>query len=338
VSAAPLLEVDGLDVVYHAPPLALHALRDVHLSVAAGQIVGVIGESGCGKSTLGSALIGLLPGNAEVRAGRVVLEGDDLLRLDEEGLRRRRGRRVALIPQDPLQSLNPTLTIGRQMADAVLAHEPRGRRRARDLRGRLAATLGLVGISDPDDRLGRYPHELSGGMRQRVLIATALLLEPALLVADEPTSALDVTTQAQIVELLRALRDERGTAIVFVTHNVGVVAEACDRVLVMYAGRVVESAGAASFFADPRHPYAQALLQAVPSHERRSERLVTIPGRVPHLAHLPAGCAYADRCPLAGAVCRTVDPAPVADGGSLVRCHARDPGSGWRAADAGRAA
>ena len=323
--------MEGLDVVYHAPPLELHALRDVTVTVRPGEIVGVIGESGCGKSTLANAALGLLPGNAEVRNGRVMLEGTDLVDLDDEGLRRIRGRRVALIPQDPLQSLNPTLTVGRQMADAVLAHAERRGRDRRELEQRMTTMLERVGIPDAAERLGRYPHEFSGGMRQRILIATALLLGPPMLVADEPTSALDVTLEAQIVELLRGLREERDTAIMFVTHNVGVVAQLVDRVVVMYAGRVVESADVTAFFANARHPYAQALLGAVPSHEHRHRRLTTIPGRVPSLAHLQAGCAFADRCPLVAPICRTVDPAPVTDGASLVRCHARDPKSAWQA-------
>ena len=321
--------MNGLGIVYHTPPLELRALRDVTLSVAPGEIVGVIGESGCGKSTLANAALGLLPANAEVRTGCVLLEGTDLMELDDEALRQVRGRRVALIPQDPLQSLNPTLTVGRQMADAVLAHADRRGRDKRELQRRMAAMLTRVGIPDATDRLGRYPHEFSGGMRQRILIATALLLGPPMLVADEPTSALDVTLESQIVELLRELREERGTAIMFVTHNVGVVAQLVDRVVVMYAGRVVESADVNAFFTNARHPYAHALLGAVPTHDRRARRLTTIPGRVPSLAHLPAGCAFADRCPLAAPVCHRVDPTPVTDGASTVRCHARDPKSGW---------
>jgi oligopeptide/dipeptide ABC transporter ATP-binding protein len=326
-----VLEIDGLDVVYHAPPLEFHALRDVGVVVKPGEIVAVIGESGCGKSTLASAALGLLPGNAEIRSGRVMLEGTDIVDLDEEGLRRMRGRRVALIPQDPLQSLNPTLTVGRQMADAVLAHADRRGRDKRGLQRQMVTMLQRVGIPDAADRLGKYPHQFSGGMRQRILIATALMLGPAMLVADEPTSALDVTLEAQILQLLRRLRDERGTSILFVTHNVGVVAQLVDRVVVMYAGRVVESAEVNAFFAGARHPYAQALLGAVPTHEHRNRRLTTIPGRVPSLAQLPVGCAFADRCQLVAPVCRAVDPAPVTDGDSRVRCHARDPRSGWRA-------
>jgi oligopeptide/dipeptide ABC transporter ATP-binding protein len=276
-------------------------------------------------------VLGLLPGNAEIRSGRIMLEGTDIVRLGGEELRQMRGRRVALIPQDPLQSLNPTLTVGRQMADAMLAHAGRRGRDRRALRHQMVAMLQRVGIPDAADRVGRYPHQFSGGMRQRILIATALLLGPAVLVADEPTSALDVTLEAQILELLRGLRDERGTSILFVTHNVGVVAQLVDRVIVMYAGRVVESADVKTFFAGARHPYAQALLGAVPTHEQRNRRLTTIPGRVPNLAQLPAGCAFADRCPLAAPVCRTVDPLPVADGASRVRCHARDAHSGWQA-------
>jgi peptide/nickel transport system ATP-binding protein len=330
VNSAPVLEASGVDVVYHAQSLELHALRDVSLTVGAGEIVGVIGESGCGKSTLATLTLGLLPANGEVRAGSVMLDGTDLLGLDEEQLRRLRGSQVALIPQDPLQSLNPTLTIGRQMADAVLAHADRSARDRGGLRRRMAGMLERVGIPDAADRLDTYPHEFSGGMRQRILIATALLLEPPLLIADEPTSALDVTLEAQIVQLLRELRDERGTAIMFVTHNVGVVAQLVDRVVVMYAGRVVEAADVQAFFADARHPYSQALLGAVPSYRRRARRLTTIPGRVPSPAQLPTGCAFADRCPLVAPICRTVDPAPVSDGRSVVRCHARDPDSGWQ--------
>jgi len=332
MSTASVLEVSGVDVVYHAQSLELHALRDVTVTVAPGEIVGVIGESGCGKSTLANLTLGLLPPNGEIRAGSVVLDGTDLVGLDKEALRRLRGRRVALIPQDPLQSLNPTLTIGRQMADAVLAHADRRGRNGGELRRRMAEMLERVGIPDAAHQLSRYPHEFSGGMRQRILIATALLLGPPLLVADEPTSALDVTLEAQIVELLRELREERGTAIMFVTHNVGVVAQLVDRVVVMYAGRVVESADVRAFFADPRHPYSRALLDAVPSHRRRERRLATIPGRVPSLAQLPVGCAFADRCPLAASVCHAVDPPPVVDGRSVVRCHARDPRSGWQQA------
>ena len=334
MTGGAVLEVGDVDVVYHARSRELHALREVSVTVGAGEIVGVIGESGCGKSTLASLTLGLLPANGEIRSGAVLLDGTDLVGLDEEELRRLRGRRVALIPQDPLQSLNPTLTIGRQMADAVLAHADRRGRDGRELKRRMAEMLGRVGIPDAADRLARYPHEFSGGMRQRIMIATALLLGPPLLVADEPTSALDVTLEAQIVELLRELRAERGTAIMFVTHNVGVVAQLVDRVVVMYAGRVVETADVQSFFVDPRHPYSQALLGAVPSHRHRRQRLTTIPGRVPSLASLPVGCAFADRCPLAAPVCRALDPAPVTDGGSVVRCHARDPNSGWQAVGA----
>ena len=334
MSGAHVLDVEDLDVVYHASSGELAALREVGLVVGPGEIVGVIGESGCGKSTLATTVMGLLPDNAEVRAGRMTLDGVDLMRASAEARRALRGRRVALIPQDPLQSLNPTLTVGRQMSDAVLAHAPRqvrgGRGRRRDLRERMVAMLGRVGIPDPEDRLRRYPHELSGGMRQRVLIATALLLGPALLVADEPTSALDVTLESQIVELLRSLRDEHGTSLIFVTHNIGVIAQLCDRVLVMYAGRVVEAADVRTFFASPQHPYARALLGAVPSHAHRDARLATIPGRVPSLAQLPIGCAYADRCELAAPVCRRADPGPVISDGSCVRCHARDPRSGWQ--------
>ena len=252
-------------MVYHAPPLELHALRDVTVTVRPGEIVGVIGESGCGKSTLANAALGLLPGNAEVRNGRVMLEGTDLVDLDDEGLRRIRGRRVALIPQDPLQSLNPTLTVGRQMADAVLAHAERRGRDRRELEQRMTTMLERVGIPDAAERLGRYPHEFSGGMRQRILIATALLLGPPMLVADEPTSALDVTVQRVILDHLESLTRELGTTLLFITHDLGLAAERAEQLVVMYKGRVVESGPSAQILQNPQHPYTQRLVAAAPS-------------------------------------------------------------------------
>ncbi len=322
----PVLEVDGLSVAYYTRRRPLEALHDVSIAVRPGEIVGIVGESGCGKSTLALALMGLLPPNGEIRSGRIVYEGRDLLALREEERRRLRGSGIAMIFQDPLTSLNPTFTIGTQLIDVQRAHR-RGERR--ELRRRAVGILEQVGIPDAASRLNDFPHQFSGGMRQRIMIAMALLLEPALMIADEATSALDVTLEAQILALLRRLRDERGTAILFVSHDLGVVAQVCDHVVVMYAGRTVEEGDVFSLYARPLHPYTQALLAAVPSRARRGQRLETIPGRVPSLSRLPQGCKYVDRCPYAQPVNREREPRYVEYDGRRVRCNIYDRSSGY---------
>jgi peptide/nickel transport system ATP-binding protein len=325
----PLLEVEGLGISYHVRGGSLQALTDVSFAVEPGEIVGVVGESGCGKSTLSSALMQLLPPNGDISSGSVSLRGRDLSSLTGDEMRDLRGRELAMIFQDPLTSLNPVFTIGRQMVDVQRAHR-RDASRA-ELRKRAVELLGDVGIPDAADRLGDYPHQFSGGMRQRIMIAMALLLEPALLIADEPTSALDVTLEAQIVELLRRLRESHGTAILFVSHDLGVVSHLCDRVMVMYAGRAVEQGTAEQIFGRPRHPYTQALLAAVPSARSRGARLATIPGRVPSLSALPSGCAFHPRCPLAQDACRSEIPRDLTlEDGARVRCHIYDPESSYR--------
>jgi peptide/nickel transport system ATP-binding protein len=327
VSAAPLLEVEGLEVAYHRREGTVTALHDVSFSVRPGEIVGVVGESGCGKSTLSSALLRLLPPNGEITGGRITFKGQDVTHVGAEEMRRLRGAELAMIFQDPLTSLNPVFDVGTQMVDAQRAHRRRGRRDDRELRRRAVEALERVGIPDAQERIEHYPHQFSGGMRQRVMIATALSLEPELLVADESTSALDVTLEAQILELLIRLRDQGDRGIVFVSHDLGVVAQVCDRVLVMYAGRVVEEADVVSLFDRPRHPYTRALLAAVPSYKRRGERLVTIPGRVPALSDLPPGCKFANRCPVVREACLPREPRLVAreaDPGA-VRCVLYDP-------------
>jgi oligopeptide/dipeptide ABC transporter ATP-binding protein len=328
----PLLRVEELEVCYHIRDGSLLALSDVSFEVQPGEIVGVVGESGCGKSTLSSALLRLLPPNGEITSGRILLNGRDLLGLSAEEMRQLRGSEVVMIFQDPLTSLNPTFTIGTQMLDVQRAHMPRGRTNADALRRRAMEMLEQVGIPDVSDRIGDYPHQFSGGMRQRIMIATALMLEPALLIADEPTSALDVTLEAQILELLRRLRTTFGTAILFVSHDLGVIAQICDRVVVMYAGRVVEQADAVSIFEHPRHPYTQALLAAIPSHRRRGDPLATIPGRVPSLSALPPGCKFVERCPHARTVCQEHEPELKRSDGGEVRCFIYDPSSGYETA------
>jgi peptide/nickel transport system ATP-binding protein len=324
----PLLQVEGVSVVYHMREGPLPALRDVGFSVAPGEILGIVGESGCGKSTLSSALLRLLPPNGEITGGQIRLRGRNLVTLSEEQMRALRGRELAMIFQDPLTSLNPAFTVGTQLVDVQAAHRSkRGERRA--IRRRAVEMLEQVGIPDARERIDDYPHQFSGGMRQRIMIAMALMLEPALLIADEPTSALDVTLEAQILELLRQLRREHETTILFISHDLGVIAQLCDRVVVMYAGQTVEEGDVESIYARPLHPYTQALLAAVPSRMHRGDRLATIPGRVPSLSALPPGCAFADRCPHAQEVCRRDGLRYLSVEGRRVRCVMHDPMSGF---------
>jgi peptide/nickel transport system ATP-binding protein len=327
-----LLDVQGLQVTYHTQMGALKALYDVNFHVQPGEIVGIVGESGCGKSTIASALLRLLPPNGEITAGRILFQGQDLLKLGAEQLRQRRGRDLAMIFQDPMTSLNPVFDIGTQMVDVQRAHQ-RGRTQGRGaLRRRAIEMLHRVGIPDATERIDHYPHQFSGGMRQRIMIAMALMSEPALLIADEPTSALDVTLEAQILELVKELRHAYETAVLFISHDLGVVAQLCDRVLVMYAGSVVEQGAARSVFERPQHPYTQRLLDAVPSRKQHGERLATIPGRVPSLAALPPGCKFAGRCSYVQAACIEHEPRYLALNGCHVRCHIYDPESRYRAA------
>jgi peptide/nickel transport system ATP-binding protein len=330
----PLLGVRNLSVAYHLDGnTTVQALHDVSFDVQPGEIVGIVGESGCGKSTLSSSLLRLLPANGEITSGSAMLKGIDILTMSKRDLRLLRGKEIAMIFQDPLTSLNPTFTIGDQMVEAQRAHRRRGEMNTSALRKRAIEMLGQVGIPDPKERIDDYPHEFSGGMRQRIMIAIALLLEPALLIADEPTSSLDVTLEVQILELLKQLRARLGTALLFISHDLGVIAQICDRVAVMYAGRMVEEADVTSIFDNPKHPYTRALLAAVPSRHRRDRRLASIPGRVPSLSALPPGCKFADRCPHCQPVCTQGEPRVVdaVDGlrQHLVRCLIHDPASGY---------
>lgn len=316
-----IISVENLSISYRVPGGNLRALRDVSLSVARGEVLGIMGESGCGKSTLAAAMINLLPTGARISAGAVRLAGTDMLRLSPEDQRRLRGRSVAMVFQDPMTAFNPVLTIGRQLADFAGAHDP-----ARAAPAALAAILGRVGIPDPQRCLDRYPHELSGGMRQRVAIAAALLMQPDVLIADEPTTALDVTMEAQIIHLLRDLRSSFDGAIVIVTHHLGVIAELCDRVAVMYAGQVVEEGPVDSLFHDPRHPYTRALLACDPAVvDPASGRLPAIGGRIPDLTALPEGCAFAPRCGMAQPACASPVPRHHPGPGRSVLCHGAGP-------------
>ncbi|TWA74944.1 peptide/nickel transport system ATP-binding protein [Azospirillum brasilense] len=319
----PVLAVDGLSIGFQTRRGLLPAVRELSFSVRSGEMLAIVGESGCGKSLTALALLGLIPPPGRVTGGTVRLEGRDLLALDEAALRRVRGARIAMIFQEPMTALNPVLTVGEQIMEAILEHEPVSRKAARK---RTLALLERVRIPDPERRFAEYPHRLSGGMRQRVMIAMALAGAPAVLVADEPTTALDVTIQAQILSLIDELRREQGTAVVFITHDLGVVSRYVDRVLVMYAGRKVEERDTRDLFADPLHPYTRGLIAAQPRAGAGAagavrERLAEIPGTVPALAAMPAGCAFAPRCPLADERCVQAVPPPRRAGSGLVACH-----------------
>jgi len=298
-----LLEIEGLEVSIPVPAGVLHAVRGIDLAVDRGQTLCIVGESGCGKSLTSLALMGLLPRHARVGARRMAFDGAELLAMGARERAVLRGDRMAMIFQEPMTSLNPTMTIGAQLVEGYRLHRGATRAAARD---RAVHLLERVGISAAASRLGQYLHQLSGGLRQRVMIAMALMCEPTLLIADEPTTALDVTIQAQILHLLKDIQAETGLGMIFITHDLGVVARIADRVAVMYAGEVVEAGSAARVFGDPVHPYTRGLLECIPwpGHTARQHALGAIPGVVPNLVgHMP-GCAFADRCAQADLGCR----------------------------------
>jgi peptide/nickel transport system ATP-binding protein len=307
---APLLAIENLSVSFHGDDGRItRAVDSVSLSVASGATLGLVGESGCGKSVTSLAVMGLLPEHSAEVSGRVTFDGIDLLNLPDRELRDLRGNRLAMIFQEPMTSLNPSYTIGEQIAEALVRHRGFSQREARD---RAIALLDRVHIPSPAERFDEYPHKLSGGMRQRAMIAIALACGPQLLIADEPTTALDVTIQAQILDLLRDLKAATGAAIILITHDLGVVAEVCDEVAVMYAGQIVERAPVDVLFEQPGHPYTVGLLGSIPRLDRRVDRLAAIDGMVPNMAALPNGCRFAPRCPLAIEDCRLAAPPIVA--------------------------
>ncbi len=308
-----LLSVEDLQVDLAVPAGTLHAVRGISFDVARGETLCLVGESGCGKSMTALALMGLLPRNARRRARRLVFDGVDLAAATPAETNALRGRRLSMIFQEPMTALNPAYTIGNQLAEVYRRHK--GGTPA-EARARAAFLLGKVGIAAAGDRLGQYPHQLSGGLRQRVMIAMALMCEPALIVADEPTTALDVTIQAQILKLLKDLQREFGMALVLITHDLGVVARVADRVAVMYAGAIVERGTAGQIFAAPRHPYTAGLIDCipVPGRTKPGEKLGAIPGTVPALVGEVAGCAFRTRCAFAEAACASTPPVRAADG------------------------
>jgi oligopeptide/dipeptide ABC transporter ATP-binding protein len=317
----PLLAVNDLRVHLFTSRGVVRAVDGVGFSLEAGASLGIVGESGCGKTMTALSLMRLIPSPpARIVSGRIMFDGDDVVALDEARLRELRGNAMAMIYQDPMTSLNPVFTVGEQIAEAVRLHRDPSRAAALT---RAVEMLELVGIPDPQRCARSYPHQLSGGMRQRAVIAMALACHPKLLIADEPTTALDVTIQAQILDLMRRLQQELDTAIILITHDLGVIADLVDEVVVMYAGKVVERATVKRLFASPRHPYTQGLLRSVPSLESREHRMRTIDGTVPSAFAMPRGCRFHPRCALAREICRTEEPPVVSDGdGGEAACWA----------------
>ncbi|GGC48275.1 ABC transporter ATP-binding protein [Chelatococcus reniformis] len=305
IASAPLLDVRGLSLAFATADGELPVTRDVTFSVHPGERVGIVGESGCGKTVTGLAILRLLPQQSTRLTGEIRFEGQDLAKLPARRMREVRGRDIAMIFQEPMSALDPVFTVGEQISEAYRTHNRVSRREARE---RAIAALADVGIPAPARRYDEYPHQLSGGMRQRVMIAMALICEPKLLIADEPTTALDVTIQAQIIDLLRALSERTGTALIFITHDLGVVAEICTRLITMYAGEVVEDAPVDPALIRPRHPYTSGLLRSLPGLAQRRAHLPSIPGRVPSPLAMPAGCRFRSRCPQAMDGCERPQP------------------------------
>jgi peptide/nickel transport system ATP-binding protein len=330
-TAGPLLSVRGLVTTFQTPKGPVAAVDHVDLDVARGEVVGLVGESGCGKSVTALSVLRLVPDPpGRVEGGQVLFDGRDLLTLPEREMRAVRGRRISMIFQEPMTALNPVFTVASQIGETLRLHLGMSKAQALE---KTVSLLAQVGIPSPAERAREYPHQLSGGMRQRVMIAMAIACEPDLVFADEPTTALDVTIQAQILALLADLKRRTGMALVLISHDLGVIAEMADRVLIMYAGRVVESARTADLFAGPLHPYTRGLLMSLP-HAGQGGRLAAIPGAVPALTELPGGCKFRPRCPDAFAACEGPEPALVSIGagpgtgaGHEVRCYLHSPAS-----------
>jgi peptide/nickel transport system ATP-binding protein len=313
-----LLDVQELETHFFTGEGVVRAVDRVSLAVPEGKTLGVVGESGCGKSVTALSILRLVSPPGHIVGGRILYGDRDLLALSEARMREIRGNKISMVFQEPMTSLNPVFSAGEQVAEAIRLHQGASRRQARD---RTVDLLRTVGIPAPEERIRSYPHQLSGGMRQRVMIAMALACRPDVLIADEPTTALDVTIQAQILDLLSKLQREMGMSVVLITHDLGVVAETCERVVVMYAGQVVEEAPASALFERPRHPYTQGLLRSLPRSGERLERLREIRGMVPRLAHLEAGCRFRERCDRAIDRCAVEDPDLREDGpGRRLRC------------------
>lgn len=315
-----VLDVKDLQTTFFTDSGAIPAVDHVDFHVREGEVLGIVGESGCGKSVTSLSVMGLVPKPpGKITGGEILFQGNDLLKKSEKEMRYIRGNDIAMIFQEPMTSLNPLFTIGNQMSEAILIHEKKwSKKRAR---ARAVEMLKLVGLPRADELIDEYPHQLSGGMRQRVMIAMALVCDPKLLIADEPTTALDVTIQAQILKLMKELNTRLDTAIMLITHDLGVVAETCERVIVMYAGQVIEEASVKKIFEDPQHPYTKGLIQSVPDMRYKKERLYSIPGNVPKPGSIKKGCKFAARCEFAFDRCLVEDPTLIhTEPGHQTRC------------------
>jgi peptide/nickel transport system ATP-binding protein len=320
-SNSHLLEIEKLRTYFFVRDHVAKAVDEVDLAIAPGRTLGLVGESGCGKSVTAHSIIGLIPDPpGKIVSGRILFEGTNLLQLPEAKMRKIRGNQISMIFQEPMTSLNPVYPVGDQVGEVIRLHQKLSRKETRD---RVVDMLRLVGIAEAEKCSDCYPHQMSGGMRQRVMIAMALACNPKLMIADEPTTALDVTIQAQILDLMNKLKDETGASILFITHDLGVIAEMAQHVAVMYAGKVMEYTDVKRLFAQPRHPYTVGLLQSIPviGRGRRHQKLIAINGVVPSLLNLPSGCLFSDRCPDVFADCRNVEPQMYGVGENhLVRC------------------
>ena len=322
MGADHLLEIRNLKTYFEVRRSVLKAVDDVSLSIETGKTLGLVGESGCGKSVTAASIMGLVPiPPGKIAGGEILFEGVNLLKLPESRMKKIRGNRISMIFQEPMTSLNPVFTVGDQVAEVIRLHQGLSRRETHD---KVIEVFGMVGIPAAESRIKDYPHQMSGGMCQRVVIAMALACNPKLMIADEPTTALDVTIQAQILDLMNKLKEEAGASILFITHDLGVIAEMAQNVAVMYAGKVMEEADVDTLFAEPRHPYTIGLMSSIPvlGREEKRRRLSTIPGVVPSLFKLSEGCLFHERCAEAREECRRVSP-PIIDlgNGHMVRCH-----------------
>ncbi|MCI6348370.1 MAG: ABC transporter ATP-binding protein [Negativibacillus massiliensis] len=306
-AAQALLHIENLKTVISSKDGKLVPVDGVDITIPKGKTVGIVGESGCGKSMTAMSVMGLLPNTTHIEEGKILFQDMDLTKLNPKELRKITGDKISIIFQEPMTSLNPVIQVGKQVREAILLHEKVSKEEAKQ---RVIEIFRQVGIPEPERRYNAYPHQLSGGLRQRVMIGMAMVCNPDLLIADEPTTALDVTIEAQILHLMRQLQKDKGTSIMMITHNLGVVAEICDQVYVMYAGKVVESAEVHELFQNPKHPYTQGLLGALPKMDSR-QRLNSIDGMVPTLKDMPTGCRFAPRCPMATQKCREEQPALV---------------------------
>ncbi|THE12199.1 ABC transporter ATP-binding protein [Bacillus timonensis] len=314
-----ILEIKGLKTHFLTDSGQIPAVNGVDLHLKKGEILGIVGESGCGKSVTSLSIMQLVQHPGKIVGGEILFNGEDLVHAKEKRMRQIRGNKIGMIFQEPMTSLNPVFTIGNQLIEAILIHNKISKREARM---RAIEMLNLVGLPRANELVDEYPHQLSGGMRQRVMIAMAMVCEPEILIADEPTTALDVTIQAQILELMKKLNKETNTSIIMITHDLGVVAEMCDRIAVMYSGKVVEEGDTKSLFKNPQHPYTKGLIESVPDVRTKKDRLFSIPGSVPIPGSIKKGCHFAERCPYAFDTCREVAPSLLDVGnGQRARCH-----------------